>query len=246
MLLQALGEFANSQLEHQLDDVAFTAKRVSYLIEISRGGSFLGVTDCHQPARLVRPAPRLGTLMLVPRSPLHRTGGLCPLLACDNIHYVLEAGDKQNAFIDLLRDAAAATYDPALWSCVGFYRNRAEVECARQALLALDMPDGAVIGLSVGGPVVSRPAVREYWRAHYQRAVAARLEGGRAGNWGLASGTVGLDRADARQDASRDGDRRACPPAMLWFLAAARPSGPIAGRRAPTVPSHPIALLLTR
>jgi CRISPR-associated protein Csd1 len=190
VLLQALGEFANSQLEHQLDDVAFTAKRVSYLIEISRGGSFLGVTDCHQPARLVRPAPRLGTLMLVPRSPLHRTGGLCPLLACDNIHYVLEAGDKQNAFIDLLRDAAAATYDPALWSCVGFYRNRAEVECARQALLALDMPDGAVIGLSVGGPVVSRPAVREYWRAHYQRSVAVRLEGGRAGNC-LVSGTVG-------------------------------------------------------
>ena len=190
MLLQALGQFADSQLEHQLDDVAFQEKRVSYLLEISRSGSFLGITDCHGAERLARTAQRCGTLMLVPRSPVHRTAGLCPTLACDNVHYVLESGDKQVAFVALLRDARANTFDGALGSCVAFYRNAEQVGLARQALCALRPPEGALIALSVGGPVVHRPAVREYWREHYRRVAETRAEGGKEGAC-LVSGKAG-------------------------------------------------------
>jgi CRISPR-associated protein Csd1 len=97
---------------------------------------------------------------------------------------------KHLAFVALLEGAASATSDPALKSCVAFYRRADQVDAARNALADQKMPAGAVIALSAGGPVVAHDAVRQYWREHYRKANADRNEKGGEGMC-LISGKIG-------------------------------------------------------
>jgi len=127
--------------------------------------------------------------MKVPRSPVNRNSGEHPLLGTDDIAYVLGAGpwtpdksaDKEKAekhheaFVALIGKAAAKTGDAALQSCVRFYANAVEVEKARNALR--EAKPGALVALSVGEPLVDQEAVQQFWRSHYQREFAGRMEG---------------------------------------------------------------------
>jgi CRISPR-associated protein Csd1 len=127
--------------------------------------------------------------MSVPRSPVNRNSGEHPLLATDDIAYVLgpgawtpdKAADKEKAakhhesFVALLRLAAEQSKDEALAACVLFYDQPEEVEKARAALH--EAKAGALVALSVGGALVERPAVQAYWREHYDAAFSDRMEG---------------------------------------------------------------------
>jgi CRISPR-associated protein Csd1 len=187
VFLQALAEYADAHLAPQLCDIAFEPKRVSYLIELGEDGLFLGVTDC-QPAsqNLQGRAP----VLPAPRSPRHRTGGICPLLVCDNLEYVLGPGDKHVAFVRLIEDAEADASDRALRACLRFYGNRNQVDTARGRLAAANPPPGAVIALSQDGPVILRETVRSFWRGHYARHFDTRLDPERSAMC-LVSGQVG-------------------------------------------------------
>jgi CRISPR-associated protein Csd1 len=177
-------------LQREQNDPAFEKKRVSYLLEIGWDGTFLGVTDCHGPIQPDQTERQPAPALLAPRSPGHRTGGVYPLLACDNAGYVLGFDRKHDAFVALLEEAAEATSDPALRSCVAFFRCPDGLSSARKCLATFNPPPGAWIALSVGGPVINRKVVRAYWRQTYARESHAMTESGRE-SMCLISGQIG-------------------------------------------------------
>lgn len=192
MLIQALAEYADTRLQDQLNDLAFETKPVPYLLEIAGDGRFLNFIPRTEEVQRGKKKVKQTQTLLIPKSPVNRNTGIHPLLACDDMKYVLgnqeKDRDKHLAFVALLDAAAAATGDPALESCVAFYRRTDQLEAARQAMA--DQKPGTVIALSVQGPVVFRESVRRYWREHYQKANAARNEKGGEGMC-LISGKIG-------------------------------------------------------
>jgi CRISPR-associated protein Csd1 len=200
MLVQALAEFADRVLGDQLADEAWEEKPVPYLIELDDSGRFLNVTQRSIPVirgkkTISSPAP-----LLVPRSPSPRNAGLYPLLAADDIKYVLGPGpwttkgqeennrERHQAFTELIRAAASDTNDEGLEVCARFYDQPDQVELARAALQ--NAKPGTIIALSIEGPVVSRAAVRNYWRTHYSSASGARTSKAGLGQC-LISGRIG-------------------------------------------------------
>jgi CRISPR-associated protein Csd1 len=190
MLIQALAEYADTRLQDQLNDLAFETKPVPYFLEIGRDGTFLNLVERTEQVQRGKKTVKQTQTLLIPKSPVNRNTGEHPLLACDDMKYVLGDEKKHIAFVDLLKKAAAATSDPALQSCVAFYERPDQVDAARKALADHKTPAGAVIALSASGPVVARDVVRRYWREHYRGANAARNEKGGEGMC-LISGKIG-------------------------------------------------------
>jgi CRISPR-associated protein Csd1 len=201
MLVQALAEYADNYLAEELNDAAWEMKPVPWLIEISGQGTFLNATSRMKTETRGKKQVQVPVEMSVPRSPVNRNSGHHPLLATDDIAYVLGIGpwtpDKDadrekaekhhEAFVALMGKAAAATGDAALGACALFYADPEQADKARTALR--EAKPGALVGLSVGGALVERDAVRQFWRQHYQAAFAGRMEG----NVGecMVSGTIG-------------------------------------------------------
>jgi CRISPR-associated protein Csd1 len=200
MLVQALAEYADRMLVEELADEAWEEKPVPYLIEIGDSGAFLNIIPRLMPAVRGKTTVSVPAPLLVPRSPVPRNAGLYPLLAADDIKYVLGAGpwttkgqeennrERHQAFANLIRTAASSTKDEALEACVRFYEQPDQVELARVALR--DAKPGAIIALSVDGPVVKRAAVRSHWRIHYASASGTRVAKAGVGQC-LISGRVG-------------------------------------------------------
>ncbi len=187
MLVQALAEYADHYLADELNDAAWEMKPVPWLLEISKQGTFLNATPRMKTETRGKKQVQVPMQMSVPRSPVNRNSGEHPLLGTDDIAYVLgvgpwtpdKAADKtekhHEALVKLVGKAAAETGDAALQSCIHFYANAEEVEKARNALR--DAKPGTLVALSVGGPLVDRASVRQFWRDHYQREFAGRMEG---------------------------------------------------------------------
>jgi CRISPR-associated protein Csd1 len=190
MLIQALAEYADTRLQKQLDDLSFETKQVPYFLEIGTDGTFLKFVERTELVQRGKKAFKQIQTLSIPKSPVSRTSGVHPLLACDDMKYLLGSDKKHLAFVALLEAAAAATSDPALLSCVAFFQRSDQVEAARQAFSEYKTPAGALIALSVGGPVVAQAAVHRYWREHYLKANAARNEKGGEGMC-LISGKIG-------------------------------------------------------
>lgn len=190
MLVQALAEYADTRLEDQLEDLAFEEKPVPYFLELAGDGTFLGIVDRTEQVQLGKKKVKRVQNLLVPKSPVNRNTGLHPLLACDDIKYIVGEGawttpnqkenhaERHRAFVAFLNEAATATADPTLQGCAAFYRRADQVDAARNALAEQKAGAGSLIALSVDGPVVRREAVRQYWRDHYHKAFAARTEKG--------------------------------------------------------------------
>jgi len=200
MFIQALAAYADEYLSEELAEDAWEEKPVPALIEIGPGGTFLGIVPrLRQETRGNKTVTRPEALQ-IPRSPVNRNSGLHPLLAADDIKYVLGAGawtapeDEQNAterhqaFVGLIEKAAATTKDPALETCAHFYSRSDQVQAAREALK--DAKPGVLIALSVDGPLVSKGAVRSFWNEHYRKAFQHRVEAGGIGEC-IISGIVG-------------------------------------------------------
>jgi CRISPR-associated protein Csd1 len=194
MLVQSLVTYAKTYLQEQLDEIAFERKPVHFEIVISPNGELV-----NEIKRVEEGGKKKGFMpMLIPRSPVNRNAGVHPMLACDAIQYVLGpvAGlwskesqiERHQAyfegFVQLLREAYAATGDEALAACVKLYERPDEVEKARAALIEEKAGGGTIIALSFqpegfsrgGGPVILRPAVKEYWRKVYDRKSTDRHE----------------------------------------------------------------------
>jgi CRISPR-associated protein Csd1 len=198
MLIQALAAYADEYLSDQLAAEAWEEKPVPILLEIGPDGSFVGKIERLRPE--IRGNKPLGQPLQVPRSPVNRNNGLHPLLAADDIKYVLGPGpwtatkDAQNAteryaaFAGLIQSAAAVTQDPGLEACARFYQRSDQVEAARDALK--DRKGAVLVALSVDGPLVMRSAVRSFWNEHFLRAFGERMETGGTGEC-IISGRVG-------------------------------------------------------
>jgi CRISPR-associated protein Csd1 len=188
MFIQALAQYADENLHDALNDVAWEEKPVRYLIELSSDGRSLGVVERMTPVVRGKKTISLPQSLTVPRSPVNRNSGHHPLLAADDISYVLGVGawtavkdeDKHakhhEAFASILREAAEATRDQALQACQRFNSDPDQVELARAALK--EAKPGSLVALSVSGPVVSRPAVRNWWSEHYGVAFKERVGSG--------------------------------------------------------------------
>ena len=193
MLIQALAEYADSRLRDQLDDLALEEKPVPYFLELGPDGRFLGVIERTEPVQRGKKTLNLSQPLRVPKSPVNRNTGLHPLLACDDIKYVLGKGawttekeaknheERHRAFVALLETAVIATGNPSLQACVKFYSREDQVDAARLSMAERKAPPGSLVALSVGGPVFNVEAVRGYWREHYQKEFAARTEKGGQG-----------------------------------------------------------------
>lgn len=189
MLVQALAKYADRYLSEQLEDAAWETKPVPWQIEISKQGLFLNVTPRMTEETRGKKTVNVPQKLSVARSPVNRNSGHHPLLAADDIAYVLGVGPwtpekpgepekAENhfaAFKSLIGKAAEETRDEALAACARFYDSPAEIEKARNAMA--EAKAGALVALSVGGPLVERGAVQEYWRNHYDAAFAKRLKG---------------------------------------------------------------------
>lgn len=201
MLLQALAAYADSDLAADLADESFETKPVPYAVEIDERGRFLGITPRFEEQRVEggkKPKTnRVMQTLLIPKSPVNRNSGVYPLLGVDSIQYVVgpepdawtKPGEhdkhaKQHAgFIELLREAAELAGDPWLKAAVRLYEDPAQVAAARAGLAAEKAPGGANVALfinpdlssdDVRGALVSRPAVKAFWRRHYEKQSGAR------------------------------------------------------------------------
>lgn len=202
MFVQALAQFAdtNEDVRESLQDEAWEERPVPYLIELAKDGTFLNITSRMKEVPRGKKMASIPQALSIPRSPVNRNSGHHPLLGADDISYVLGVGawtkakdkEKQSehhkAFVELITKAAEATKDPALQACKQFYERPDEIEKARAALG--DAKPGSIVGLSVGGPVVSGPVVQAYWREHYKQAFSERVESGGMGEC-LISGMFG-------------------------------------------------------
>ncbi len=189
MLVQALAEYADHYLADELNDAAWELKPVPWLLEITQKGTFLNVTPRMKTENRRERQVQIPMQMCVPRSPVNRNNGEHPLLGTDDIAYVLGVGpwtinkkaDKakaekhHEAFVSLIRKAASDTLDAALISCVTFYSNEEELIKARNTLR--EAKSGTVVALSVDGPLLERPLVRQYWRGQYHLEFTRRMEG---------------------------------------------------------------------
>ncbi len=189
MFVQALAAYADTYLSDQLADEAFEEKPVGSLIELGPDGTFLNVTQHNISVQQGKKTVSKAALLSIPKSPVSRVAGLHPLLAADDVKYVLGAGpwtsqgeqenarERHEAFASLIGRAAEATRDEALESCLAFYRRADQVEAARQAMGGAK--PGSIVALSVNGPVVKRAAVQRFWRDHFRTAAGSRVaEGG--------------------------------------------------------------------
>lgn len=200
MFVQALAQYADRCLTGQLEDESWESKPVPYFLEIDGSGKFLGKVH-----RMISVASGKKTVSIaeqetIPRSPVPRVAGLHPLLAADDVKYVLGPGawtakgqeennqERHDAFVALIKRAAAETTDEALQACARFYDRLDEVELARTDLA--DAKPGSVVALSVNGPVVNRPAVRDYWQQHYGKVSQGRVAKGGDAEC-LISGRIG-------------------------------------------------------
>jgi CRISPR-associated protein Csd1 len=201
MLVQVLAEYADRYLAGQLNDSAWESRRVPWLIEISKQGKFLRTTSHIRTETRGDHSRTVEMELKIPRSPVKRNSGEHPLLAADDIAYVLGSGpwtpdrgterrkaDRHHrAFVGLIERAARETQESALESCERFYRDPAEVDKARKALARVK--PGTLIALSAGGPLVELDAVRAWWRKHYERERAEDI-GSNVGEC-LVSGVTG-------------------------------------------------------
>lgn len=190
MLVQVLAEYADRYLADQLNDAAWESKPVQWQIDISRQGEFLGVTERTISEQRGKKSVTVPMQLTVPRSPVNRNSGEHPLLAADDIAYVLGAGawtgskeaDRTKAqahhaaFVELIDKAAEVTRLAELEACQRLYADADEVNKARAALQTAK--PGAIVALAVGRPLVDLESVREFWRNHYQTEFDARMEGG--------------------------------------------------------------------
>lgn len=202
MLIQALAEYADTRLADQLEDPAFESKPVRFFLEVAEDGRFLGFRERTDSILRGKKTFSVVQHLTIPKSPVARNSGLHPLLACDDMKYVLGPGpwtdpkevanqqERHDAFVGLLRKAASATNDPDIASIVGFYDDSAQVEAARADFATRKPAPGNLICLYADGPLVSNPAIREYWRAHYAAAFGERSQKGGEGMC-LISGLVG-------------------------------------------------------
>jgi CRISPR-associated protein Csd1 len=191
MLIQALAEYADNYLAEELGDAAWEMKPVLWKLDLSRQGTFLAASQRTEEKTRGKKQVQVPAQMSVPRSPVNRNSGEHPLLGTDDIAYVLGVGpwtpdkkaDKEKAqkhheaFVALIGKATTETKDSALASCTLFYANAEEEEKARNALQ--EAKPGALVALSVGGALVEREAVRQFWRNHYQREFTERMEDNR-------------------------------------------------------------------
>ncbi len=134
MFVQALAEYADTYLADQLSDEAWEEKPVPYFIALDNAGTFLNLISHHVQATRGKKTVSVPALLAVPRSPVPRNAGLYPLLAADDIKYVLGVGawtgnkDEQNhrergqAFVELITKAAPETDDEGLRAAANFYQ----------------------------------------------------------------------------------------------------------------------------
>lgn len=192
MLVQALADYAKSQLSDQLSDPAFESKPVSLALSISADGTFLGWIPYEESIVKGKKTVKVVPPQVVPKSPVNRNSGCHPLLAFDDAKYLFGCGDwtkpgqeedhedKHRAFVSLIDAAFVATKDEGLAACVAFYSRPEEVERARQQFDA-KVTGGAVFYLYPDGPVTRRPKVEQYWRDHYRSRFSQRNEAGGSG-----------------------------------------------------------------
>ena len=186
MLIQALAKYADRELALQLKDAAWEKKPVPWLLDISTQGAFLAAVPRMISVARGKKQMQVPQEMDFPRSPVNRNSGHHPMLAADDITYVLGVGpwtpakaadqekarNHHSAFVAMIGRAAIETGDPGLQACVRFYANEVEVARAREALK--DAKAGTLMALSVGEPLVYSDEVISYWRRHYQSAFAGR------------------------------------------------------------------------
>jgi CRISPR-associated protein Csd1 len=189
MFVQALAEYADRKLQEQLKDPAFEDRPIPYFLELNDDGSFAGIkprfVEELQPGKKGGKAKvfRRAMSYRVPRSPVNRNAGSHPILGADDIVYLLgvgpwnkpeDAGKVQKhhqAFVALIARVAEETGEGAAQACARFYAQPEEVEKARTALT--DISPGQNLALSVAGPIVDVPALKVWWRHHYETETSA-------------------------------------------------------------------------
>ncbi len=213
MLVHALAAYADTYLGDALKDPSFEQKSVPYAVVVFDDGAFAGVRERTESVVRGKKTVDVPLPLDVPKSPINRNSAIAPLLGCDGIQYVVGpapgawtiAGDEAKherqhaAFVALVARAAVETGDAYLSACAKFYANNAAVAAARADLIARKVSGAALMALAVesrdpaapdvGGYLVERAAVRDWWRRHYDAEYAERV-GGDVGMC-LVSGTSG-------------------------------------------------------
>jgi CRISPR-associated protein Csd1 len=205
MFVQALAAYADEKLKDELNDVAFEERAVPYYLSLAADGRFLAVIPRFvsvPPANGKGKPKQRAQTHRVPRSPVNRNAGQHPMLAADEIGYVLGPGpwtkpndvDKvtklHEAFVALIHRVATETQDEGLLACSRFYANPDELQRAHTRLAELEAPPGSNIALYFsGGPVTDRETVQLWWRSHYEAATEKRASTDTAEC--LISGVVG-------------------------------------------------------
>ena len=205
MFVQALAAYADEKLKDELNDVAFEERAVPYYLSLAADGRFLAVIPRFvsvPPANGKGKPKQRSQTHRVPRSPVNRNAGQHPMLAADEIGYVLGPGPwtkpsdiekvtrQHEAFVSLIQRVAAETQDESLLACSRLYANPNELQKAYTRFTELEASSGSNIALYFNGePVTDREPIQLWWRKHYEAASEERASTDTAEC--LISGVVG-------------------------------------------------------
>ncbi len=189
MFVQALAEYADTYLADQLSDEAWEEKPVPYWVALDQAGTFLGKIANNVSEVRGKKTVSVPARLSMPRSPVPRNAGLYPLLAADDIKYVLGVGpwtaknqetnnqERYEAFVALINKAASETGDEGLKAAAAFYGRPGQVEAARVAMAEAKAGSALALALKTE-PLVKRRAVKSYWSALYATASSGRVARG--------------------------------------------------------------------
>ncbi len=174
MILQSLRELALR--EGLVDDPAFEAKPVRWVIELAPDGTFLNVVDTNQTslAEGTKKPRAEAKLMVIPRRGV-RASGIRANFLVDNAKYVLgevapggeqdtKNAERNRAYLTRLQEAAAEVSVPELGSVLCFLEDAAQRSKCVTALVERGFANNDLFTFSIEGEYLhDSEALRAYW-----------------------------------------------------------------------------------
>jgi len=168
MLLEALIEYADTELAKDLPPAGYQWQPIAYVIPLSGDGTYLGeiipLTSKESPRGEQRLAPHV-----------KRSSGVSPKLLADTGEYVLgiarddpknppkpdRVAEQHRQFVEMVEACASETHEPSVLAVAAFFRQGGTIPAAD--LVGIDPSQTFTFRVGANDWPVDRPSVRAWW-----------------------------------------------------------------------------------
>jgi len=168
MLLEALIEYADTELAKDLPPAGYQRQPIAYVIPLSGDGTYLGeiipLTSKESPRGEQRLAPHV-----------KRSSGVSPKLLADTGEYVLgiarddpknppkpdRVAEQHRQFVEMVEACASETHEPSVLAVAAFFRQGGTIPAAD--LVGIDPSQTFTFRVGANDWPIDRPSVRAWW-----------------------------------------------------------------------------------